>query len=58
MAPPAHQVLRDSAHPAAVEQQPHFVLALLSRVGGGPRAGGAPAGSKKGMRRSTLTVGL
>ena len=32
--------------------------ALLSRVEDGPRAWRAPTGSKKGLRRSTLTVGL
>ena len=56
--PPAHQLARDSAPPAAVEQQLGLVLALLSRVGDGPRAGGAPTRSNKGLRRSTLTVGL
>ena len=36
MTPPAHQVPRDSAHPAAVEQQLYLVLALLSPVRLGP----------------------
>ena len=35
--PLAHQAARDSAHRPAVEQQPHLVVALLPRVGDGPR---------------------
>ena len=58
VAPPAHQVARDSAHPAAVEQQLHLVLALLSLVGDGPRGRRGPDTLKEGMMQSTLTVGL
>ena len=46
--PPAHQAARDSAHPAAVEQQRHLVLALLSRVGDGPRVRRGPGTLKDG----------
>ena len=55
VAPPAHRVARESA---AVEKQLQLVLALLSRVSYEPRGDGAPARSKTGLRRSTLTVGL
>ena len=45
--PPAHQVARYSARPAAVGQ--HLVLALLSRVGDGPRGRWGPDTLKEGF---------
>ena len=55
-----------AAHHPAVEQQLRLVLALLPRrMAPGPRripardpAALRPARAKKGLRRSTLTVGL
>ena len=47
--PPAHRIARDAAHPAAVEQQLHLVLALLSRVGDGPRGRRGPGTLKEGF---------
>ena len=49
MAPPAHQVVLDAAHPAAIEQKLHLMLALLSRVGDRPRGRRGPGGLKEGF---------
>ena len=49
VAPPTHRVARDSAHPAAVEEQLHLVLALLSRVGYEPRGRRGPGTLKDGF---------
>ena len=59
--PSPHQVLGHVAEHAAVEQQLHFVLSFLSNVRyavTGPGGGGSSSRAKKGLRRSTLTVGM
>ena len=62
VAPPAHHVARHAAHHPAVEQHLHGGSTSCSpscpASDTGPRAGGVPALAKKGLRRSTLTVGL
>ena len=58
LTPPAHQVARDSVHPAAVEQQLHPCSPSCPGSETVPGAGGAPTRSKKGLRRSALMVGL
>ena len=60
VAPPSHQVVCDAAHKPAVEQKLHLVLAEPSCPASntGPGAGATPNRSKKGLSRSTLTVGL
>ena len=58
LAPPADKVLGNPPHHPAVEQQVHLVLARLPRVSDRAGRGGSSARSKKGLSRSTLTVGL
>ena len=57
VAPSQDQVARHTAHQQAIEQQLHLVLSCPASDTG-PGAGGVPARSKKGLRRSTFTVGL